>query len=113
MPETTDRSERDSRDFPAQVSSKERRKLKARKQGTSTAWFGLGMFGLVGWAVATPTVAGIFLGIWIDAKWSGPYSWTLMLLLLGLIIGCANAWYWVQKERKAIANDLKKDDNEF
>lgn len=112
MSDTTEHPKGGNRDFPEQVSSKERRKIKARKQGTSTAWFGLGMFGLVGWAVAIPTVAGIFLGIWIDVTWPSSYSWTLMLLLLGLIIGCYNAWYWLQKERKAISNDLKKDNNE-
>ena len=60
------------------------------------------MFGVVGWAVAIPTVLGIFLGVWIDLKWPGPYSWTLMLLLVGLILGCLNAWFWVNRQRTMI-----------
>jgi ATP synthase protein I len=112
MSDTTDHSKGHNQDFPKQVSSRERRKLKARKQDSSGAWFGLGMFGIVGWSVAIPTVGGIFMGIWIDVTWPSSYSWTLMLLLVGLVIGCYNAWYWVQKERKAIANDLKKGNNE-
>ncbi|ERT09597.1 F0F1-ATPase subunit family protein [Lyngbya aestuarii BL J] len=56
------------------------------------------MFGLVGWAIAIPTLIGIFIGVWIDTNWPSPYSWTLMLLFLGVILGCFNAWYWVQRE---------------
>jgi ATP synthase protein I len=97
--------------FPKQVRIKEKRKLKARDQGQGVAWFGLGMFGMVGWSVAIPTVAGIFLGIWIDVTWPSPYSWTLMLLFAGLVVGCYNAWYWIQKERKAISNSFKGNNN--
>lgn len=89
-------------DFPGNVHVKEDRKLRARMHGKNEVWFGLGMFGMVGWAVAVPTVAGIFLGIWIDLSWPGSYSWTLMLLMIGLALGCYNAWYWIQKERRAI-----------
>lgn len=89
-------------DFPNNVHIKEDRKVRARKHGKNEVWFGLGMFGMVGWAVAVPTVAGIFLGVWIDLTWPSPYSWTLMLLMIGLALGCYNAWYWIQKERNAI-----------
>jgi len=63
-------------------------------------WFGFGMFGLVGWAVAIPTVIGIGLGIWVDTKWPSRYSWTLMFLITGVLVGCLNAWYWVKRESK-------------
>jgi ATP synthase protein I len=65
-------------------------------------WFGLGTFGMVGWSVAIPTVAGIFAGIWIDLKWPGKTSWTLMLLVIGLLVGCLHAWFWVSRQRKNI-----------
>jgi ATP synthase protein I len=38
------------------------RKSRARDEGERGAWFGLGMFGLVGWSVALPTLAGLALG---------------------------------------------------
>jgi ATP synthase protein I len=60
----------------------------------------LGMFGLVGWAVAIPTLIGIAVGIWIDKRWPSPYSWTLMLLVIGVVVGCLNAWYWVRRESR-------------
>ncbi len=80
------------------VGEKESRKLKARGQKNQNIWFGLGMFGMVGWSVVIPTLLGVALGIWIDSKYPGRFSWTLMLLVGGLFLGCLNAWYWVNRE---------------
>jgi ATP synthase protein I len=63
-------------------------------------WFGLGMFGLVGWSVAIPTLIGTFVGLWLDKTWPGRPSWTLTLLLTGVMVGCWNAWYWVKRESR-------------
>lgn len=67
--------------------------------------FGSGMMGLVGWPVAIPTLLGAALGTWLDKRHSGPHSWTLMLLIIGLMIGCANARRWVSKEDKAMRDE--------
>lgn len=76
------------------------RKVEARKQRGRGVWFGLGMFGLIGWAVAVPTLAGVALGIWLDAQLQSETSWTLALLLAGVALGCINAWYWVSRESR-------------
>lgn len=76
------------------------RHLKAEKDKDKTVLLGLGMFGLVGWAVAVPTLLGIALGIWIDQHWPSSYSWTLMLLFLGLFTGCLNAWFWIRQSSR-------------
>lgn len=86
------------RRLETEVAQKQHRKLQARHEGDRSAWFGLGMFGLVGWSVAVPTLLGIALGLWIDVRWPSRFSWTLMLLLIGVTIGCLNAWWWVQRE---------------
>ena len=95
--------------FPSAVEAREKRKIRARKKKGDEVWFGLGMFGMVGWSVAVPTVLGIFLGIWIDLTWPTPYSWTLMLLLIGLIVGCLNAWFWVNRQRRSINREREDD----
>jgi len=82
------------------IARKARRKQAARKRGDRGAWFGLSMFGLVGWAVAVPTVLGTALGLWIDARTGTERSWTLALLLAGVALGCLNAWFWVQRESR-------------
>lgn len=82
----------------AQVGSKAARRIKARGERRHNLWFGLGMFGLVGWSVAIPTVAGIALGVWVDATWPSRVSWTLTLLFAGMVLGCLNAWRWLKRE---------------
>jgi ATP synthase protein I len=89
-------------DFDAKIAAQVARKLKAQRAGTHSGWFGLGMFGIIGWSVAVPTLLGALLGAWWDKHHAGPPSWTLALLAAGLIIGCANAWYWVAQQYSAI-----------
>lgn len=81
-----------------QIGRKESRRLKAQQQQAHRIWFGLGMFGLIGWSVAIPTLLGAALGMWIDSRVDGRQSWTLTLLIGGLVLGCINAWRWVREE---------------
>lgn len=88
------------RRFQDTLSEKATRKLEARREGDRGIWFGLGMMGLVGWAVAIPTVAGIAVGVWLDRRMgqAGGVSWTLTGLVVGVVVGCLNAWFWIQRE---------------
>ena len=88
------------RPLGTEVGRRAERKLRARERGERSAWFGLGMFGLVGWSVAIPTLLGVALGLWLDARWTGPQSWTLTFLLIGVALGCLNAWYWIKQESR-------------
>ncbi|HCU35788.1 MAG TPA: hypothetical protein DGT21_10135 [Armatimonadetes bacterium] len=81
------------------VGAKERRRLRARARRENVVWFGLGTFGVVGWSVAIPTIALTLLGVYLDAHYPASWSYTLMLLFAGVVIGCLNAWYWVNRER--------------
>jgi ATP synthase protein I len=83
--------------FESEVEKKEARMIRGRREKGETVWFGLGMFGVVGWSVAIPTLIGVAVGLWIDSTWPSRYSWTLMLLICGVILGCVNAWYWVRR----------------
>jgi ATP synthase protein I len=95
--------------FTEQVGAKASRKLKARNS-TQGVWFGLGMMGLIGWSVTVPTLLGVALGIWLDKHYSGRHSWTLALLVAGLMIGCLNAWHWVAKEEQAMRDEQEDND---
>ena len=46
---------RDPRRFPETIGAKEARKLKARREAHHSLWFGMGMFGVVGWSGAPPS----------------------------------------------------------
>jgi len=96
--------------FGRQVGAKETRKLKAQRKAAQSIWFGLGMFGLIGWSVAVPTLLGAVLGIWLDKYHPGSHSWTLTLLIIGLIIGCTNAWHWVTRENRDMLEEGEDQD---
>jgi ATP synthase protein I len=91
--------------FKAEIAAQAARKLRAQRAGTPGTWFGLGVFGVIGWSVAVPTLLGAFLGAWFDRHHPGPHSWTLALLVAGLVIGCVNAWIWVAQQNAATLRD--------
>jgi len=94
--------------FIEKIKRKEKRKLRAQRKKGQAIWFGLGLFGVIGWSVMVPTLIGIAVGIWADRRWPGNISWTLTFLFAGIILGCLNAWYWVEKERKEIEEENKE-----
>lgn len=81
-----------------ELERKATRKLRARREGDRGVWFGLGMMGVVGWSVAVPTVLGVAAGVWLDRRSQGGVSWTLTGLVVGLAVGCLNAWFWIRRE---------------
>lgn len=92
-------------DFRHEVLRQVRRKQLAARQSPRSPLLGLGMFGVIGWSVALPTLAGIALGNWLDRRWPGTVSWTLTVMLFGLLIGCVLAWHWVSRERGEVNNE--------
>ncbi len=95
-------------DLEQTVGHKAARRQRARQEGRHTVWFGFGMFGLVGWAVAVPTLAGVAAGHWLDGRFPGGPSWTMTGLVAGVALGCANAWWWVKSTGGR--HDDNKDD---
>jgi len=55
--------------------------------------------GTLGLLLVIPTVAGAYLGRWIDSMLPG-YSmrWTLSLLLLGLAVGAVNVYLLIREQ---------------
>ncbi|RTR06978.1 AtpZ/AtpI family protein [Halomonas nitroreducens] len=92
------RTPREEERLGREVGRQAERKRRARERGHHAPWFGLGMFGLVGWSVAVPTLAGIALGAWLDRRAGGQASWTLTFMIIGVALGCLNAWYWIRQE---------------
>ena len=101
---------KDRTTFSREVGTKAARKLKSQRHSARGVWFGLGMMGLIGWSVVVPTLLGAAFGVWLDNHHPGSHSWTLMLLIIGLIIGCWNAWRWVAKEDKEMREEQENND---
>jgi ATP synthase protein I len=96
--------------FAGEIRAKAARKMKARRHAAQGIGFGLGMMGIIGWSVVVPTLLGIALGLWLDTHHAGVHSWTLMLLVTGLMIGCLTAWHWVAAEDSAMRQEQENDD---
>ena len=94
--------------FGETVGRRERRSRIARKARRTPAWFGFGMFGLVGWSVMVPAIIGVVIGLWLDERLADGILWTLMMTLIGILLGCVNAWYWVSQERNRIERDRRE-----
>lgn len=113
MPENNDTEQQHKREeaaFLREVGAKETRKLRAQRKATRAVWSGLGMMGLIGWSVSVPTLLGAALGIWLDSRYPAAQSWMLTFLIVGLVIGCVNAWHWVVEEQKDIREEQEDPD---
>jgi len=95
--------------FREEIKRKQKKRQKAEKEKYRSMWFGLGMFGVVGWLVMIPVIIFTAIGIWIDSAYPGPVSWTLILMFTGLILGLLNAWIWIKKQRETIEKERENE----
>lgn len=75
----------------------ERMKLNRDNPGPSPLR-GIGTFGMIGWSIVVPTVGGAFLGLWLDRIAPQGFSWTLALILGGVVLGAFISAAWINKE---------------
>ncbi|MEQ8652089.1 MAG: AtpZ/AtpI family protein [Kiloniellales bacterium] len=86
-------------DAGRRIAADAERQNSARRKPGRSALHGLAVFGMVGWSVALPTVAGALLGLWLDDEQPMGFSWTISLVVLGAVIGALLAWHWIGRER--------------
>jgi ATP synthase protein I len=87
-----------------------RRKQRSRRDASGGIWSGLSLVGMVGWSVALPMLIGALLGLWLDRPHPGQDRWTLVLLLLGLAVGCLQAWRWIVRQNQSFQDEEKDDE---
>ena len=61
---------------------------------SSHGW--MGMMGIIGWSVTIPLLLGLGLGIYIDRIYPSRFSFALMLMFGGLLLGCITAVHWAR-----------------
>ena len=79
--------------FPGKAACREGR----REKGESF-WGYVGLIGAVGWGIVLPMIIGVGVGLWLDRRFGSGSRLTLLLLLLGLSVGCVNAWRTITRE---------------
>lgn len=75
------------------------RMQQTRNQPKYSPLSGLGVFGVIGWSIAIPTVGGAFLGVWLNRVAPQSFSWPIALILGGVVVGAMVAWSWIDKTR--------------
>jgi ATP synthase protein I len=80
------------------VRTRRDRRNRWEQEGERSIGQNLAMIGSIGWTVVIPTLAGIFVGRWLDREFASGIFWTLGLLTLGLGLGCWFAWNRMQRD---------------
>lgn len=58
----------------------------------------IALAGAIGWLIVVPTLAGLFLGRWLDGILGTGITLAAALLVVGLAVGCAMAWNRIRRE---------------
>ncbi len=82
-----------------QIKKDSAKKIKSKEEGNEIL-FGLGLFGIIGWSIALPTLIGTAIGVFLDGKFTQSFSWTITFLFAGVIFGAFNAWHWIKEKSR-------------
>ena len=69
-----------------------------RQEGEPAVARRLAQVGVLGWIIVVPTLAGIFLGRWLDGHFGTGLTLTGAFLMIGVAIGCWSAWRWMHQQ---------------
>lgn len=88
-------------DKPTEDIGRHAKRMKsARDHPGPSPLMGISTFGMIGWSVAVPTVGGALLGLWLDRVAPQTFSWTITLIIGGVVLGAFIAASWINKEEK-------------
>lgn len=74
-------------------------RLERRDPSGASFWRSLSVLGTVGWSIALPAAGGAWLGHRLDQRLQGGVSFTLMLLMAGVMFGSFVAWRVIREHR--------------
>ena len=63
-----------------------------RETGHRSFWRSLSVIGMVGWPIALGSVGGTLAGRYLDTRLNTGIRFTLMLMMVGVLLGCFAAW---------------------
>jgi ATP synthase protein I len=93
----TNPNEDNTDEDPLITQTRLRRDRRARwlREGDMSVGRRLAQIGVLGWIFVVPTLAGLFLGRMIDARFETGIFWSAPLMFLGLCLGGWTAWRWM------------------
>ena len=99
-----------TRSFSEKIQEIERRKLRSRSRTKRSTWLGLSVMGVIGWSIVLPALVCTAIGIWLDRVLPQGFSWTLTMMVGGIMLGCLLAYRWVEEENKEINKEASRKD---
>lgn len=69
-----------------------------RRRDRGVFWRSMRVLGMVGWPIAIASVGGAWFGHVLDRRFGTGVAFTLMLLLLGTVLGSIVAWRGIQND---------------
>lgn len=85
-------------DLQKAIRQRETRRETWRKEGERPLWKNMSMVGALGWLIVAPTVAGVFLGRWLDGLMDTGVTFSGGLTFIGACLGFRLAWIRMNKE---------------
>lgn len=80
------------------VRLRQERRERWRESGERPLWQNLSMIGALGWLIVTPTLIGILIGRWLDARFGTGIFWSGAFIMLGAAFGGYLAWQRIDRE---------------
>ncbi len=62
------------------------------REGERSLWQNLSMVGALGWLVVVPTLLGVIIGSWLDARFGTSVTFTGALIFVGAGFGLYLVW---------------------
>lgn len=87
-------------DDPLVTETRLRRERRDRRlrEGDISVGRRLAQIGVLGWIFIVPTLAGLFVGRWLDMRFGSGIFWSAPLMVLGLCLGSWTAWKWMNTQ---------------
>lgn len=95
MTRPEDQTPPDEDPLVAQARLRRDRHARWMREGDMSVGRRLAQIGVLGWIFVVPTLAGLFLGRWLDARHGSGIFWSAPLMMLGLCLGGWTAWKWM------------------
>lgn len=89
------RPERDDDPLISETRLRNKRRERWLREGDVSVGRRLAQIGVLGWIFVVPTLGGLFLGRWLDARFDSDIFWTAPIMIVGICVGGWTAWKWM------------------
>lgn len=71
-----------------------------RERGNASFWEALSVIGTVGWPIVLATAGGALAGRWLHERWNTGIGLTVLLVVIGAVVGMTIMWRVIQPRQR-------------